>query len=112
MPMLLAWVSSKKVTIRSFQMKTRTAKETPEIITTCMASSSAMARILPSTMVWIDTDVGCNEAIRRPSANSVVKTRPIMASSRSLEYCLTTVSYTHLRAHETDSYLVCRLLLE
>ena len=26
--------------------------------------------------------------------------------------CLVTVSYTHLRAHETDSYLVCRLLLE
>ena len=25
---------------------------------------------------------------------------------------LLTVSYTHLRAHETDSYLVCRLLLE
>src|SRR5664279_1408068 len=25
---------------------------------------------------------------------------------------LVTVSYTHLRAHETDSYLVCRLLLE
>ena len=26
--------------------------------------------------------------------------------------CLVSVSYTHLRAHETDSYLVCRLLLE
>src|SRR5680860_235666 len=26
--------------------------------------------------------------------------------------CRATVSYTHLRAHETDSYLVCRLLLE
>src|SRR5665647_1814642 len=25
---------------------------------------------------------------------------------------LVSVSYTHLRAHETDSYLVCRLLLE
>src|SRR5665647_309261 len=25
---------------------------------------------------------------------------------------ITAVSYTHLRAHETDSYLVCRLLLE
>src|SRR5664279_1685740 len=25
-------------------------------------------------------------------------------------YCVKTVSYTHLRAHETDSYLVCRLL--
>src|SRR5664279_5354197 len=28
------------------------------------------------------------------------------------EQYLTPVSYTHLRAHETDSYLVCRLLLE
>src|SRR5665647_1093310 len=28
------------------------------------------------------------------------------------ELCLEPVSYTHLRAHETDSYLVCRLLLE
>src|SRR5680860_1502894 len=27
-------------------------------------------------------------------------------------YNINTVSYTHLRAHETDSYLVCRLLLE
>src|SRR5665647_2740165 len=26
--------------------------------------------------------------------------------------CIPSVSYTHLRAHETDSYLVCRLLLE
>src|SRR5664279_1696253 len=26
--------------------------------------------------------------------------------------CIKPVSYTHLRAHETDSYLVCRLLLE
>src|SRR5664279_4373465 len=25
---------------------------------------------------------------------------------------ITAVSHTHLRAHETDSYLVCRLLLE
>src|SRR5680860_1818852 len=29
----------------------------------------------------------------------------------SARICLS-VSYTHLRAHETDSYLVCRLLLE
>src|SRR5665647_3670791 len=27
-------------------------------------------------------------------------------------FWLTPVSYTHLRAHETDSYLVCRLLLD
>src|SRR5664279_5928084 len=31
-------------------------------------------------------------------------------SSRSWRHV--PVSYTHLRAHETDSYLVCRLLLE
>src|SRR5665647_957414 len=32
--------------------------------------------------------------------------------SDSPELALRAVSYTHLRAHETDSYLVCRLLLE
>ena len=32
--------------------------------------------------------------------------------SANITFCLKTVSYTHLRAHETDSYLVCRLLLE
>src|SRR5680860_1379731 len=31
---------------------------------------------------------------------------------RVLLIVLVPVSYTHLRAHETDSYLVCRLLLE
>ena len=31
---------------------------------------------------------------------------------RSLNVEEIPVSYTHLRAHETDSYLVCRLLLE
>ena len=31
---------------------------------------------------------------------------------RFLKYNFFPVSYTHLRAHETDSYLVCRLLLE
>ena len=31
---------------------------------------------------------------------------------RDLFYIAGAVSYTHLRAHETDSYLVCRLLLE
>ena len=29
-----------------------------------------------------------------------------------LMHVIFSVSYTHLRAHETDSYLVCRLLLE
>ena len=33
-------------------------------------------------------------------------------SSKEIELRVDAVSYTHLRAHETDSYLVCRLLLE
>src|SRR5665647_691301 len=52
--------------------------------------------------------------------NSVKKyIRLFLASGKSLEVIeymsdteLEPVSYTHLRAHETDSYLVCRLLLE
>src|SRR5664279_1168143 len=32
--------------------------------------------------------------------------------SRARDHAIKSVSYTHLRAHETDSYLVCRLLLE
>src|SRR5665647_1801728 len=40
-------------------------------------------------------------------------TRMPTASASSSRYAgYTPVSYTHLRAHETDSYLVCRLLLE
>src|SRR5665647_673417 len=38
--------------------------------------------------------------------------RVLSLPSRSTEVYLYPVSYTHLRAHETDSYLVCRLLLE
>src|SRR5664279_6654965 len=43
---------------------------------------------------------------------------PHLWASRSRAYSANgantsgSVSYTHLRAHETDSYLVCRLLLE
>src|SRR5665647_3779594 len=36
----------------------------------------------------------------------------ILKRLAALEQVLGPVSYTHLRAHETDSYLVCRLLLE
>src|SRR5680860_1509664 len=37
--------------------------------------------------------------------------RPQVLGDRD-EVAAGSVSYTHLRAHETDSYLVCRLLLE
>src|SRR5680860_108074 len=37
---------------------------------------------------------------------------PRCGADKGLAYLCGPVSYTHLRAHETDSYLVCRLLLE
>src|SRR5664279_2098526 len=43
--------------------------------------------------------------------DSDVPTGAGVSSSAALEGAVA-VSYTHLRAHETDSYLVCRLMLE
>ena len=42
-------------------------------------------------MVWIETEVGQIEAISSPSANKVVNTSPITASSRSRVCALTKV---------------------
>ena len=45
-----------------------------------------------------------------PAVHSLAPSQNVFlaAASRTTQ----PVSYTHLRAHETDSYLVCRLLLE
>ena len=59
------------------------------MIATWTTSSSEIARMLPSTIVWTLTAVGQIETISRPSANNEVKTRPITASSRSRVCCLT-----------------------
>ena len=45
----------------------------------------------------------------RTETRGITETNLIL-SNNYLE--IMAVSYTHLRAHETDSYLVCRLLLE
>src|SRR5664279_4938979 len=53
------------------------------------------------------TRVGADGTLSRalgPATEQIVRWNP----RRGIE----SVSYTHLRAHETDSYLVCRLLLE
>src|SRR5664279_6318943 len=52
-------------------------------------------------------DVARNAAVAEPE-NVVSMVKRSMGEARTF----TSVSYTHLRAHETDSYLVCRLLLE
>src|SRR5664279_6377923 len=42
----------------------------------------------------------------------VCKTKNQNEEVKRIQSPTAAVSYTHLRAHETDSYLVCRLLLE
>src|SRR5680860_1846249 len=61
--------------------------------------------------LFADTCAGCHggDATGRGNAPDLVNTSLNAAAIRTT---ITPVSYTHLRAHETDSYLVCRLLLE
>src|SRR5665647_1539005 len=53
---------------------------------------------------WLHTRYVCNDAIAVYSRCLVVRSSAVLDG----ESTSTTVSYTHLRAHETDSYLVCR----
>src|SRR5665647_3688900 len=59
----------------------------------------------PNTFSPEQSDKGYNFGIDIPDEDHP-------GNFHSFVICNTAVSYTHLRAHETDSYLVCRLLLE
>src|SRR5665647_509702 len=61
-----------------------------------------LARRANALVLWIPAGV----AKRSPGPCCWTTTRSAGGTACS------SVSYTHLRAHETDSYLVCRLLLE
>ena len=59
-------------------------------------------------IVWDDGSSSCFPWLWiRDHSESIVDLHP-----DSKQRQIDAVSYTHLRAHETDSYLVCRLLLE
>ena len=59
-----------------------------------------------------------NKTVRKYRCTSGTRKGRIVAkpatcnAPKNMKASNTPVSYTHLRAHETDSYLVCRLLLE
>ena len=68
-------------------------------------------------------DLGANDYITKPFSTGelLARVRAALRLNRfssnptgvfQAQDLLIPVSYTHLRAHETDSYLVCRLLLE
>src|SRR5680860_1404491 len=55
--------------------------------------------------------LGHAEGMESVATTHLTRSRELHLASRWEEACVESVSYTHLRAHETDSYLVCRLLL-
>src|SRR5680860_1785358 len=72
-----------------------------------------------STFCKRDVSGRCCRRIFRPLPRYMVTSSALKAMTPGYEFMMLftarhviSVSYTHLRAHETDSYLVCRLLLE
>src|SRR5665647_460903 len=72
----------------------------------CMHSKIIFARALATAalLLLVVTGASAQETL---SPNGELGKKLLFDTNLS-----TPVSYTHLRAHETDSYLVCRLLLE
>src|SRR5665647_1760912 len=76
-----------------------------------LLKESANAQLLRSKMLDIVIDTinnrtgGGTKFINRRDANYL----PAAIQESNYRKDFTSVSYTHLRAHETDSYLVCRL---
>ena len=93
------------------QIQENFEKNLAEVDLVIGAKGSPLQMIL-SSMYHIDAPTG-NIALKeiRPFLNP---RHPLIeeALPMSMGDSYKAVSYTHLRAHETDSYLVCRLLLE
>ena len=81
----------------------------------------------PDQTVWTKEDVGLQPFVDTYFYHPSYDWYPVVGITHEqvVTYCqwrtdtvkkmldnIGSVSYTHLRAHETDSYLVCRLLLE
>ena len=70
--------------------------------------NSFNARTLDKNTVEFEPNYGITSASRFWDDNGT--SQPIFQSADSIAF--SSVSYTHLRAHETSLHLVCRLLLE
>src|SRR5665647_2010535 len=64
----------------------------------CMLCSIPLVVCQASHAGWLPLPMACSVVAAAEMVGEILSSAP--------------VSYTHLRAHETDSYLVCRLLLE
>src|SRR5450756_739093 len=92
---------------------------TPEGTGQSIISGSRWHTSLPTSLtIWTPANQYCSTWRRRPrgSKNTLTVVHWLHCtsptSSRALPSPIDTVSYTHLRAHETRHDIVCRLLLE
>ena len=79
-----------------------------------LSSSSMLFVILASALAFVKYKLvpSVTSAVSMPdSVPFTVRLFAVMLGAVPAPAPMLAVSYTHLRAHETDSYLVCRLLL-
>src|SRR5664279_5993297 len=96
-----------------FRIATRFAT-LPQIIVTVQRRHKA--RLFQSSEAWTTNASLLLQDLaspsKRPTSMQCSRDTCLKAHSTPHSSAFSPVSYTHLRAHETDSYLVCRLLLE
>src|SRR5680860_1683324 len=91
----------------------RLARLPPNQTSQLAGPSVASLTLLP--LVWHDSHPARTWPKSLPLQPGIIAGHSAPTSARTASRLLRSadpVSYTHLRAHETDSYLVCRLLLE
>src|SRR5665647_1744157 len=100
-----SWIFFKHSTLRHFRTD-------PTCKTTNLSDSTSY---LARSSFFSALEIGWNLLRSTPLYTNGITLQPSRwyVASASADWVNTkSVSYTHLRAHETDSYLVCRLLLE
>src|SRR5665647_3823595 len=90
----------------------------PQALTPATARATRPATAILCTFIDLNMDSPLSREVRQPAATGNATVGPPVRNfktpivTKPHRFALVPVSYTHLRAHETDSYLVCRLLLE
>src|SRR5678815_3362628 len=93
----------------------KTPEEIELLRQSCLLVSSTIAEVashLKPGVTGLKLDTIAEEYMRDHGAIPAFKGYPGSVFDFPGSLCISSVSYTHLRAHETPEHLVCRLLLE
>src|SRR5665647_3794995 len=90
----------------------RTALAGAEPVVAAAGAGTDVAEVDPPDSGWPCTATTARSASRCPAGQPLPRPSRHRQRRRRAPLRPGPVSYTHLRAHETDSYLVCRLLHE